>query len=469
MFIKRSISRPLDISINLESYREWHGTACHEPVPLDTVLAILGPHIGRWRTLAFRGWSYQIQEFFYFAERAPVPPLQLEYTHLSSIEEGHDRLPPAWEFLGSGSFLSLRVGMGLELNGLTAFKAVQCLDVECQWDIPYSEGFRYLFGPCSTLTTVIIRNFPLDHMPHFNPIDCSTIRSFAVSFSYPFFYNVPFYHRIGGFETLANTFALPNIEYLEILGGFAGGHIEHCLTQLPEVWEAPLFPHLQTLRLEDVGFSHAGLSLIQSFSSNITTLQLINTTRNDCLLVQSGGWPALRTLTVEARVVSTWIASFVDMRSAEGRPIVDLTLPFCDDGFALAYNPTSAIHFHRTAPYGPSPALMDGVYGPGFYIDEYDMRPTDFAHVKYPTVRKCRCCETDWSGYLEWRLEEDMKRLEEEIERDFKIEGEVVRSKGTLREAKRQRRRECGALLTNQVKHSPRSRCRSVAEDFSVV
>ncbi|KAJ7353511.1 hypothetical protein DFH08DRAFT_65963 [Mycena albidolilacea] len=461
-FVKRSLSRPLDISISLESYREWDGMAYDNPVPVSRALAIVGPHIGRWRTLALRGWSYQLQEFLEFIGSTPAAASQLEYTHLSAVDD-YPTLPPLEELFRRKPFHSLRVN-ALEVDDATPFKAVRSLDIDCDWsDIG---SLRPLFGPCSPLTTLVMRNFCPPYVDGLDPIDCSTIRSFAVSFSRHFYS----YDGLGGFETLTNTLSLPNIEHLEILGGFAGARNEDRLIEIPEDWEAPLFPHLRTLRLEDMGFSRAGLAFIQSFSRNITALQLINTTGNERLLVQPGGWPALRALAVETRAVVplAWIASFVALRSALGGPILDLALPPWGDGLALAACdlPKTVIQWQRS---GPSRALMDGVYGPGFYIDEYDMRPADFAHVPYPEVRKCRCCGIDWSAYPAWKLDLDMELLEEDIERDFKAEGEVVRAKWTQRGARRQRRRGRSASRGSRAKRFPRNQRHGVVEDFSVV
>ncbi|KAJ7788549.1 hypothetical protein B0H14DRAFT_3576539 [Mycena olivaceomarginata] len=407
-FVKRSLSRPLDISISLESYREWDGMADDSPVPW-------GPHIGRWRMLALCGWSYQLQEFLEFIGSTPAAASQLEYTHLSAVDE-YATLPPLEELFGRIPFHSLRVNTFLQVDDAMAFRAVCSLDIDCSWnDI---RSLCPLFGPCSPLTTLIMRNFSPQYVNILDPIDCSTIRSLAVSFSRPFYcYN----DRLRGFEVLTNTLSLPNIEHLEILGGFTGTRIEDRLIEIPEDWEAPLFPHLRTLCLEDVGFSRAGLAFIQSFSRKITTLQLINTTGNERLLVQPGGWPALRALAVETRaaVPPAWIASFVALRSALGGPILDLALPPWGPALAACDSPKTVIQWQHS---GPSPALMDGVYGPGFYIDEYDMRPADFAHVQYPKVRNCGC-GIDWSAYPAWKLDLDMELLEEDIEQDFKGRG----------------------------------------------
>ncbi|KAJ7763916.1 hypothetical protein B0H14DRAFT_3165534 [Mycena olivaceomarginata] len=439
-FVKRSLSRPLDISINLESHRDengWKNPYCI-PHPLNKVLAI--------RTLALRGWSYEMWEFLEFVRRAPVLPSRLEYTHLSGVEGGR-LLLPVGKLCGSESFSSLRVkGMELEL-----------------------ESFRRLFGPWSAVTTLIIRNFgrALDDnnsIANFAPINCSTIRSFSISFSPSFYHPWPEdYPDYGGFEAVADTFNLPNIEDLEIRGGFTG--IPYNRFKIPEDWETPLFPHLRTLRLEDVEFGHRGLSVIH----------LSTTAENQHLLVQPGAWPALRALTVEAPEVPEWIAPFVAMRSALGRPILDLTLPLCDRDVArtlAARKSRSALAIHLQHS-GPSPALRDGVYGPGFYVNECNMRPADF--VQPVRVRTGHYCEPGWGWQSlcpECRLEQDKERVEEEIEGDFKLEGEVARSKGTQREARKQRRRAGGAhsaSRSSKAKQISRNRRRGFIEDFSIV
>ncbi|KAF7340354.1 hypothetical protein MVEN_01954600 [Mycena venus] len=362
-----------------------------------------------------------------------------------------------------------------------AFRGVRNLDIDYKRaniiENIRSSGFRQLFGPSSSLTTLIIRNFPPQYMDNIDPNDCSTIRSFSVSFSKPFYFrpNTSNNAVFGGFETLTDVFSLPNIEHLEILGGFSGGRIEDRHVQVLDEWEAPLFPYLQTLRLEDVSFSRTGFAFIQHFSRNITALQLIYTTRNHNLLTDPEAWPALRALTIETRVVvaPSWLVPFVTTRSELGHPLSQLTLPLWEGDMALSLaecRPPPAIHHQRT---GPSPALMDGIYGTGFYIDEYDMRPTDFVHVPYPKVRKCRCCEIDWSAYPEWWMfETDIERLEEELAADFKAEGEVVRAKGIWRELRRERRRErkVGPMSRgSKARHFRRNQGYEILRDFTVV
>ncbi|KAJ7691348.1 hypothetical protein B0H17DRAFT_566364 [Mycena rosella] len=80
LFVKRSQSCLLDISINLQSYMYQPNSACvyktvqprgRAYIPMAKALAILGPHVGRWRTIVLRAWENQLCEFFDFLRRAP--------------------------------------------------------------------------------------------------------------------------------------------------------------------------------------------------------------------------------------------------------------------------------------------------------------------------------------------------------------------------------------------------------------
>jgi hypothetical protein len=347
-----------------------------------------------------------LEEFNKFVAQAPVAPSRLESAHLSVMESYDEHSSPVQLFL-RGAFRSLRLNMELDTDGFAAFRGIRSLDINCRdnYFTIQSPEFRELVGVASQLTTLVFRNFnPYPRQgtdPDPDPMDCPTIQSFAISFDRPFYYHYSSEHPnvIGGFDTFTSAFTLPNIEHLEIVGGFSGDYIEDRLMQVPQDWEAPLFPRLRTLRLEDMSFGRTGLALIQSFSKNITTLQLIYTRQNPHLLAHPRGWPSLRALTIEKhREVAApgWLGPFVAMRAAMGASISDLTLPKWD-GVSIALvedERAPTIHWQGT---GPSHALMDGVQGPGFYLDECDMRPADFAYVKFPGVRlSCLCCGFDW-------------------------------------------------------------------------
>ncbi|KAF7357042.1 hypothetical protein MVEN_01041000 [Mycena venus] len=439
LFIKRSGSQPLDISINLQAYVYKAQMPFRRAfIPMGRALAILGPHVGRWRCVALRGWPDQIDEFGDFLAQAPSIS-RLESVHVSTVDATlsggtvweSNRLPLSRLF-ESESFHSLRLRTSLDGIGLTPLRAVHTLDVDfiAMGDMRTLLGLRAIFGPASTLSTLVIRNFcpQVPMMPE--PIDASTIRSFAISVRVPFY--TKYYHGFNlfptvydtdGFESITRTFSLPNLEYFELLGGFSGAEIENDNIEAPAGYEAPLFPHLRTLRLEGVGFSRKGLTFIQSFSREITALLLINTTKNEYLLTarpfgHEQSWPALRSLTVEARtgevLGASWIASFVAARAARGMEL-ELNLSPCTESVlrALDLSPAPAIRWL------PTPALIDGIPHGGLFFDDFEQRAVDFEYVE-PAWPQCPCGCFDYecrgySWYWEWQLELDLERLETEI------------------------------------------------------
>ncbi|KAJ7128824.1 hypothetical protein C8R43DRAFT_1111104 [Mycena crocata] len=421
VFLRRSGDDPLDISINLEWYaynylqvhhqQPYYGEAVE--IHASSVLDVVGPHIGRWRSLAFCGWKKQIKGFLSFVGGAPGAASRLESAHFSLLDpRDNDTITPIIVNLDGQSFHSLRLNVSLDLGlGLfPSFRALHTLDVPFSTSRGHSQEFRQMFGPSSTLTTFVLRNVYPKTSSALLPIDASTIRSFAVSFSAPF-YSLDPYSSTGicdGFDSLTSIFSLPNLEYLEIVAGFSGSRAEDLIIEVPDEWEAPLFPHLRSLRLESTGFGRKGLALMQSFSHTISDLQLIYTTRNQNLLVSSVGapWPALRSLTVEAPQIGvtdlSWLASFVTMRASHDA--VRRTA-----GCAIE-QPLQVRWLHST----PSPALIDGsATNKPFYIDDFDGRAVDFAHVPNP-LRSCDC----WDGcevYQELDTEQTGAAIDEEF------------------------------------------------------
>ncbi|KAJ7623039.1 hypothetical protein DFH06DRAFT_1142825 [Mycena polygramma] len=196
-----------------------------------------------------------------------------------------------------------------------------------------------------------------------------------------------------------------NLEYLEILGGFTGSVAEQRSITVPEEWEAPLFPHLQTLRLADVGFSPNGLAFIQSFSRGITALQLVYTTGNRCLLQQHAS--RLKRLTgCPIRIASRYSSQCGLLLTHVG--VYRTLLPR-----GVLHSPST----HRLKSGGSvmeSRALMDGTAGNGFYIDEYDARRKDFEYVEPPKEPESWCWALEWDR--PWNWDDDQRRLEETAE-----------------------------------------------------
>ncbi|KAJ6569239.1 hypothetical protein B0H19DRAFT_692233 [Mycena capillaripes] len=477
LFVKRSLSRPLDISVNLESYGiDEEGCGYEVPIPLNKALAIVGPHIGRWRTFALRAFFAQIEQFCAFVAQSAAAA-RLEFTHFSCVDYRMD-LPPLAGLFPSESFCALRITTALMPDDLVAFRALHTLDLNLRhsFDRIHSPAFREVVGPSSSLTTLIIRGFWPKDQSGLEPIDCSTIRFFALSVSranYRYL-DADEMEGEGIVQSLTNIFHLPNLEHLELLGWFSGSRAEnrHIRSRVREDWEVPLFPYLRTLRLEDMAFSRRGLAFIQSFSRNITALLLVCTRRNHHLLAWPGAWPVLRALTIEGSdgaVDPRWVAPFVAMRAARGAPISDMTLSLWLETITpavVASTPAPVIHLQRS---GPSPALMDDVYGPGFYVDEFDMRVANFAHVELPERQKCRCCGIDWFVIPDWKQELDLERLEEEIENEFRKTGEIARSKRMWRELRRGAWR--GSKRNSEKWRGSRvykTRSYDFSEDFSV-
>ncbi|KAJ7726578.1 hypothetical protein DFH07DRAFT_1000830 [Mycena maculata] len=483
VFVQRSRSHLLDISVNLESYVYQTYPSCRQrkrrpvypaDISMSKVLAVLGPHVGRWRSIALRGWRGQVHEFCDFLRKSRGAAHWVEAAHLSCLD--YIQLPPLAELFGVEHFHSLMLNAGRSLAASLRTSALHSLDIDLLNIVFFDyEKFGQLFGPTSTLRTLVIRNFyptPIS-LPH--PIDASTIRSFAVSFSVPFYYEGYWDHGYTssrGFDTLTDVFNLPNLDQLELMGGFTGLDVEDDAIHLPAPWESPLFPHLRTLRLEEVGFGRTGLALIHSFGPGITALELIYTTRNEHLLAADMQWPALRALTIEAQdglSAPAWLAAFVALRAAHDMPITALTLRLSPANHALILmlEPAPTICWLWD---GPSPALLDNVSHRGFYVDDVDGHVTDFEHVDGPCGCSCGC-EDEYSdcNWREWNLEQDAERLDKEIDEHWKIAGDLARRKGLWREMRKVRRGDFKELKANKRKlKGPRRSSRDLPYELSL-
>ncbi|KAJ6505807.1 hypothetical protein C8R47DRAFT_1102478 [Mycena vitilis] len=440
------------------------------------VLDIVGLHIGQ--ALALRCWGHELERFCEFLERSQ-PACRLQSANVSLVGGyywGETRFSSALAPLLLGaSFHSLRANFPLEIPETTAFRAIHRLDIDLDRLSFRLDGFRRILGPSSPLETLILRNFLPKVLPVGIPIDCPTIRSLAISFFEPFYHRTSSNRSLGGLDSLTDGFSFPNLDYLEILGGFTGSVAEQRSITIPEEWEAPIFPHLRTLHLEDVGFSPKGLAFIQSFSCGITALQLVYTTGNHCLLEQHGedtAWPALRSLTVEtSNEVSepNWLESFFSLRASLGARISQLRV-FGHPSLGSIALPVDLPADICWLCDEPSPTLMDGVAGNGFYIDEYDSRRKDFEHVEPPEEPIPWWCwdywEIEWARECYW--EDNQRRLEEEVAEA--LAGDVVRAKGIRRDLRRARRRELKMIRRGAARSSRISRCgrrrANVCEDF---
>ncbi|KAJ7273133.1 hypothetical protein C8J57DRAFT_1715404 [Mycena rebaudengoi] len=234
IFVKRSGSQPLDISLNLEAYSKKNTHSWPSAfIPLNTILDIVGPHVGRFHRIALRGRGDQLEEFCQFVRESPIPASQLESAHLSSANDWccHGYADNWWRWyeplpiFTSTTLRALRTnGIRWDLNLLLASGSLDSLDIHLPM-VAYVPDFQQIFGPTSSITTLIVRGFT--SFPNEHPIDAPQLRSFAVSFACH-----------GGFKTLTETFLMPNLEYLE-LNGFISDAEDDRTIQIPEEWEAP--------------------------------------------------------------------------------------------------------------------------------------------------------------------------------------------------------------------------------------
>ncbi|KAK7007879.1 hypothetical protein R3P38DRAFT_2552815, partial [Favolaschia claudopus] len=286
-FVKRSGMRPLDISVNLMPYHhdlesEYYVGASHRQ--MNRILALIGPSLHRWNTFSLHArWIHQAQKFCeYILTNGPsIKPLHS--IHISILEvHSWDKVPwLADVFTLARSVSSLRIHSTLYLQHLFAFRCVHRLDLDLLGDYRRTE-LSQLLGPSSSVTTLILRNFPPFPVPPIlrtRCIDAPTITSLAVSFSSPFAWDMWTQKLCIGLHVFTQTFALPNLETFEIIGNFCGFETKDTQTD-----SSPLpFPRLHTLRLRESALNSSGISLIRSIGQNITALELINTTGNEHL------------------------------------------------------------------------------------------------------------------------------------------------------------------------------------------
>ncbi|KAJ7186104.1 hypothetical protein C8R46DRAFT_1289674 [Mycena filopes] len=467
VFAQRSKPYPLDISINTESYdfvRPWRTSST-----VKKVLASVGPHIARWRTVAFRGWTHELYEFQSFVRQSPVAPSRLESLHLDEVYYFNESYFPLDGFFGGGHLRSLRVAVDvMDPSTLASFRGLHSLDIECstKWDA-YWPGLRHLLGsPSSVLTTLVLRGFYLGSVrsPEEHPTIARSIRSLSIRFYRAFWWHEEDPHRKYDLESLTSRLSFPNLESLELVDGLTGSDEEEKYLRVPERWEAsPFGPHLRTLRLESVGFSRRGLALIQSLSPDITHLELIHITRSAPLLAHNSRrnvWPALRALTVEATGIlgPKWVAAFLAVRAqaSSQTSVAELRLSPWKCGIVLdgvSADSRPALHWQRS---GPSVGLTEAAFGAKFYLDYNSMRGVDFEDLGTRPTR-----QTVW-----WTPDDDAKRLDEEIEERLQMHSAVVRWKDRPRELRRYEVKWLTQEHKSKVK-TRRRRC-DLKEDFCV-
>ncbi|KAJ6483268.1 hypothetical protein C8R45DRAFT_1099544 [Mycena sanguinolenta] len=472
LFVRRSGSHLLDMSINLETFTPQLGIDA--PIPLHRALVIIGPHIERWRTFSLRCWAHQVGELYSFMVRSPKAA-QLQSAHISLVDYWHlSSYHPLAPVFCSPTFHALRVD--IPLDDLRAFPSLRTFDVDFAesafWH--YAILFRENLGPDSSLRTLIMRNFP--HVCYPGAIEAAVITSIAVSFRST-------HDHIANFKSLMNTFNFPNLEYLEIVGPVTTAFTASSTDMAGKAeWDPCPFPNLRTLRLEEVAFIAVELAAIQSLSRGITALELIYTTGNHHLLQHA--WPALRSLTVYTQLGDArWLPRFLVMR-----PSVTLILPpWLLHSVALTRVSSPATKSHREIRFlqdGVTRALIDGVCnGQNFFFDEYTMRSEDFGPVLRPdpgpkfdfagTPNRmpywAQLEELDWFG--ESNIAGDMEQTERAIEEAFQARGEVARAKGMGRELRKQTRRESkdGGTMVKAKWKCRKRRYTCVAEDFVLV
>ncbi|KAJ7721408.1 hypothetical protein B0H14DRAFT_2642438 [Mycena olivaceomarginata] len=429
VFVKRSGSYPL----NLEAYifRKEQRYFRDAPIPIHQAFAIVGPHINRWRTIALHCWAYQVQQLKELMVQASGSASELQAAHISLVDHYSwnevKALPPFAKLFSGPALCLLRANTRTHLTDLVALRAVNSLDIDFGQGRNYRpHEFCQIFGPSSPLKTLVIRRFSPDISAHGrahrgfynNILGCQFQWAILLSFR----------RHNGGLETLTDMFTFPNLETLEIIGGYTEQFCNYSSVIVPEEWEAPLFPHLRTLRLED--------------------LELVNTTGNRCLSEQYSGsciWPALRALTLDLTLEtcaeevaeSRWLGPSLVKCASLGadRCILKLKLSPWLAHVALSTEFRPEIHWLCD---GPPPGLMDGNTGHDFYIDDYTMRTQDFEPVNCPYPPEC-CDHDDYYSCYTMDVNEDLRQVDNEIADTFKVTCELVRTKGMWRELRKKK------------------------------
>ncbi|KAJ7184523.1 hypothetical protein C8R46DRAFT_1064316 [Mycena filopes] len=476
MFVERSGSFPLDISVNTEAYVYKRGQPHQSAhLPLSKVLSIIGPHIGRWRSIAFRGWDDCILEFCEFLRNSSMPASRLEYIHLSTIEvDGYASrldLGPL-EIPGNRLVHSLRVNSMCAVDG-SLLQNLQSLDITMSALDAYTSSLPFiqpLLGPASGITTLVIRGFYVPRGMH-TVFKATTVRSLALS-SYGFFHWNHTQEPLDLMEALTNTFVVPNLDYLEIVLS-PSDTIAPVFTSRQTPLKEPPFPNLRTLRLEGARLTPSKLARLERATREITNLELLYTTDNHHLLSfphHGGGvgpaWPLLHSLTVETPRFFSWLPAFAAQRTAlgPGMGLTHLTLSPWPTHLPSALAATSR--------YGITDGFIDG-FGRGFFFDEYDQRVVDFEYVKPPVYEQSDSRDGSdpwcWACRTLWIARENQDRFEEEIEERLgRASTALAMATRCCKERRRESRKNRSAGIVRSRRSAKRPRI-DILEDFYVV
>ncbi|KAJ7617921.1 hypothetical protein FB45DRAFT_1103242 [Roridomyces roridus] len=466
VFISRSQSLPLDISINFEGYLRKPKDVDRflEPeyppyVSLDKILPIIAPHLSRWRTVAFRGWPSHLGHFEQFISSAPPSSTsRIESLHLSNAEtcwctydEPTSVPPPRLYKLRALKLDGLSWDAGVLLQPIRMLRALD-IDLRDQEEAGLEILRPLLENPTAQLRTLVLRGFSLHRIQH-PPIEAHSLRSLAVNL-----YSAGYWgsnDRGAGFKTITALLVMPNLERLELLGGFRGlyrAEEEPMGFYGPtDVWNPPLFQAcLRELRIQGVRFSPANVELIHS----------------------AGLWPRLRDITVESVDEDTrWLGGFVSMRGAHDLVVRLLPSSTITD---LVQRGGPSIRWLWD---GPSHNLFDNISpsGHGFYLDGAD-GPVDFEYVVHPRWCVCHEQKTDseswrWEGVWEDDHAYDDEQLDAEISEAFKMMGGIRRERRVAFEKRddheRRLSRVSGKINGNGRRRRRRGRI-EIGEDFAL-
>ncbi|KAK7000168.1 hypothetical protein R3P38DRAFT_3616718 [Favolaschia claudopus] len=471
LFLERSQTQLLDISVNLEAYMslrrpaglpQWsngsfgwglYGNTSYSalrPLPTAKALVVIGPHIERWRSLALRCTLRQLEELCIYIQDSALSPVNLEALHISVIEEEYSynmqlpKLPSLTELLAGSAVRSLRIDSRLELQSLSGFRTLSDLDLV--HSPQHSNALHSILGPSSPIRSLVIRGLSSQQGSYLGaPFDACNLTTLAVSV------------RDNDFGILTQTFNLPNLEHLELIHAFSGSDLESESLTLSEEWKAPDFPRLCTLRLVDLELSSTTLAIIQSFSQTVTELQLIRVSAAHCILhplCRDRGWPALLSLAIETRYrdpYPEWLIPFLSVRASTlDKKIVKLSISSHLQSDALTAACSKCNIELRPLIHGSSSSLYRLAKHSCFFYDEDDFLNVDFEwtefHRRAPVIDDR---ELEWEDPLhadirayEMYLGDDEEEKDGVVAEAFKHGGESRTMKGALREAKREMRRE---------------------------